>query len=735
MTEKHLNFEGLAAALLDRANEYLPTWLPGGRPIGREYTCGDLRGGPGDSCKVNMTTGLWADFASGEQGGDLISLYAAVEGIKQGEAAKRLADQISFRLTPDDRIRPAAPAAVEHELVRPPTGTPRPALEHPKHGVPAAWWGYKDAQGELLFYIARYDAPGGKQIVPWAWSATTNRWVMRGWPPPRPLYGLDLLAARPDAPVMVVEGEKAADAAREMAGRTYVVVTWPNGAKAMDKADWTPLYGRKVLIWPDADEPGTNAGRRVAAILAPHCPEVKIIQPDDRNNGWDAADALGQGWAWSNLVEWAKPRARLIEVSALAKGSGVTAAAQANVTVTAEPVDPATSTLVALWERLGVACTGQGNPICNVDNALRVLENHEAIKDLIWFDEFHQKYFTRWNSDRPREWRDVDELNLLSFMQRDLGMRRMSDDMIHKAAVIFAQRRLKNEPRDWMEGLTWDGTERCEHFFIDFFGAEDNEYSRAVGRNFWVAMIARVFQPGCQADNMVILEGGQGIGKSRALRALGGPWYAEANASVMEKDFFITLHGKFLIEISELNSFGRAEVTRIKQVVSCTTDRYRTPYGRSAEDHPRMSIFVATTNEHFYLRDDTGARRFWPIKCSEVRHMDIPAGREQLFAEAVARFKRGDTWYEMPHELTILEQEARRQRDEWEDVIHEYLIHKDDITVKDIAVDCLRIEVGKLDRSVQMRIANVLRQLGFAKRHRWEGSTQGKVWMRIEHEF
>ena len=128
-------------------------------------------------------------------------------------------------------------------------------------------------------------------------------------------------------------------------------------------------------------------------------------------------------------------------------------------------------------------------------------------------------------------------------------------------------------------------------------------------------MKAREFSTGCQVDNMVVLEGVQGIGKSRALRALGGKWYSSASESVMYKDFYLILTGSLIMEIAELDSFKKAEVTRIKQVISSPHDYYRVPYGRDAQVYPRMCVFVGTTNEREYLKDTTGARRFWPIKC------------------------------------------------------------------------------------------------------------------------
>ncbi len=389
------------------------------------------------------------------------------------------------------------------------------------------------------------------------------------------------------------------------------------------------------------------------------------------------------------MVEWAKPRATTlptVQVTAIARADvagNAVAVAQANVHVHVDTDEPPESSesAYAIQEKLGLALAKSGGPFSNLDNGIRVLERHPDFANFVWFDEFHQKLLTDWKvQGRPREWENIDTLNLTAYMQRDMGITRLSDEIVFKAVTITGHRHKRNDPRDWMDSLQWDGTARVENFFMDCFGVKDTDYSQAVSRNFWVGMVARIYRPGCQLDNMVVLEGSQGIGKTRALRMIGGSWYTEAHESVTSNDFFMMLHGKLIVEIAELDAFSRAEVTRIKQVVSCTTDRYRAPYERKSEDHPRMSIFVGTTNERSYLRDQTGARRFWPLQCGEIRHDKIVADRNQLFAEAVALFKSGADWYQMPKGTTEQEQENRRQSDAWEDVIHEYTIGKSEVT-------------------------------------------------------
>ncbi len=279
-----LDFEGLAQLLLSQSRDLIYKLLPGGKLIGAEYTCGSLRGEPGDSLKVNINTGKWADFATNERGGDLISLYAAINGLGQGEAYRQLAGEYNFEKN-SAGLKSVA-TIKESFIIQPPLdidiSQPLKLFRHRDYAEPSAVWFYRNANNEILFAIARYDVmvskgEFGKQIFPWTWNKK-GYWNCKGWPAPRPLFGLELLAQRPDAPVLICEGEKACMAARELGGHAYIVVTWPNGSSAINAVDWSPIFGRRILIWPDADETGLEAGMAIAEMLQVHCPEVKLLE-------------------------------------------------------------------------------------------------------------------------------------------------------------------------------------------------------------------------------------------------------------------------------------------------------------------------------------------------------------------------------------------------------------------------------------------------------------------------
>jgi predicted P-loop ATPase len=272
------------------------------------------------------------------------------------------------------------------------------------------------------------------------------------------------------------------------------------------------------------------------------------------------------------------------------------------------------------WKIWGLQCSSNGIPLANLSNAVSILDNDPAMKDLFYYDEFLQRIM---RAD-SREWSDHDDLGIVIHIQREVGITRMAREQVAQAVATVANRNTRHCVRDWFESLTYDGTPRIEQFFSDCFGAAQDDYVKAVSRNFWLTMVARTFAPGCKVDNMVVLEGAQGIGKSQALQAIGGDWFAEMHESATNpKGFAEILQGKLLIEITEMDSFNRAEVNRVKQAISCPSDRFRPSYGHRAQDHKRQCVFVGTTNRDDWNRDETGARRFWPIACVGDVRLDI----------------------------------------------------------------------------------------------------------------
>jgi len=319
------------------------------------------------------------------------------------------------------------------------------------------------------------------------------------------------------------------------------------------------------------------------------------------------------------------------------------------------------------------------------------------------------------------------------------GLPKLSKDTTHQAVDMQAVAAGFHPVRAYLDGLTWDGIprlaggftgdfERIEPWLARYLGADDTPYVTRIGAMFMTAMVARIFQPGCKADYMLILEGGQGIGKSTVCGILAGKHFSDnMPENVAGKDASQHLKGKWLIEIAELHAMNKADATALKAFITRTIERYRPSYGRKDVHEPRQCLFIGTTNKAVYLRDETGGRRFWPVKVGVTRKLDtddLIRDRDQLFAEAVHLFKSGKTWWpdsSFEAEHIAPQQEARFETDAWEDRIHEFLSDKHRVTVLDVAQQGLSMEVAKLGTMEQRRITTILERLGWERVRDWKG--------------
>jgi predicted P-loop ATPase len=302
-------------------------------------------------------------------------------------------------------------------------------------------------------------------------------------------------------------------------------------------------------------------------------------------------------------------------------------------------------------------------------------------------------------------------------------------DTVHQAVDIVAHERRFHPVRNYLDGLEWDGTGRVSRLMRDYFGAEATPYTEAIGKMFLVSMVARILKPGCKVDHMPVLEGPQGILKSTACQVLGGAWFSDNLPDVGGgKDVSMHLRGKWLIEVGEMHAMSRTETTQLKAFITRTTECYRPSYGRREVIEPRQCIFVGTTNRDTYLRDETGGRRFWPVKCGNIDIDALVRDRDQLFAEAVTLFRQGAQWWpdkDFERQFIVPEQAARYEADAWEENISGYIATKDRVTIGQVAREALFIETPKIGTTEQRRIAAVLEQNGW---RRLPKDGEGKRW-------
>ena len=316
--------------------------------------------------------------------------------------------------------------------------------------------------------------------------------------------------------------------------------------------------------------------------------------------------------------------------------------------------------------------TRQG-PRKNVANVAIALRNAEELKDRLRFDELGQRIVSQglpWRESQS-QWTDVDSIYLAEWLQtRGFDI---SPNICADAALMVAHEAAFHPVRDYLDGLRWDGVNRLETLMTDYFGVVGSDdlapYVREVGKRFMIAAAARVYKPGCKNDYVPILEGPQGSYKSSAIASLvpNSEWYADEIDDLRTKDAAQSLQGKWIIELSELAGVRRADVDKTKAFISRSSDHYRPRYGRTAKDHPRRCVFVGTTNRNTYLNDETGNRRYLPIRVGKIAIAKIKADRDQLWAEAAALLKAGEQWWIADSVLQIAtaEQSARVDEDPW----------------------------------------------------------------------
>jgi len=306
------------------------------------------------------------------------------------------------------------------------------------------------------------------------------------------------------------------------------------------------------------------------------------------------------------------------------------------------------------------------------------------------------------------EWTDTDDTRLEVWLQRNHG--RADQRGIRAAVDLVAQNNQFNPVRDFLEGLKWDGILRLSSWMSKYLGVDDTEYSRLVSQWALIAAVARVMKPGSKVDHVVVLEGHQGAKKSTAISTLFSPeFYADTSIRLSSKDSMEVLLGVWCYEFSEFDTY---DSRLMKAFVSSQSDRFRLPYARRSVPHERCTVFFGTTNKSIYLQDQTGGRRFLSVWCNEIDLRGLESVREQLFAEAIFNYQRGNVWYPQTAEETALcrnEQELRLMRDPMEEKIADYLRDRIVTTISKIASDVLKQPEGLgVPKSLEMQLSEIL---------------------------
>jgi putative DNA primase/helicase len=768
-----IDFAGLADALLQRAHRLVPAWLSGGVQRGHEWVCGDLYGNEGDSCSVNLTTGKWADFGGGEdqKGGDLISLYAAIHRMGQAEAARELMEHLGWSTrAPDAPARPPparedraavmaqalqgeegsdagddGPAASPgrragrwRPIVPVPAFAPRPIFTWRYHDKQADAWRELEAvrtweyvfEGQRYGYVARFERTSSKgelvkDTLPFTWCQDTTdprgscKWQWKTWDAPRPLYvPATLLSGELSLPVVVVEGEKCAQAGHELLGHEFDFVCWPGGARAVAHAAWGWLMGRTVYLWPDADakrerltreekeagvaaeskpllplqrQPGWRAMQDVGSILAADqgCTVyvLPMLKPGERADGWDIADAIAEGWDAAAVRDYIRSAHAFVppDDAARAKAAAGQSTPSSAGAGSGEGGDGGGTAPLSWRDKLIQSAKGSLQPVR--ENAVLALDGMalpsgawlagvEEAQGLVAFNEFTNDVVkhraTPWGT-AAGVWEETDELEMGNWLTRAHWLPSMARGTLEEAVAMVAKRHRFHPVRELFEGLRgrWDGQKRLGTWLRRACLEEDEwdaaeplqQYLSRVGTWLVMAICARVLRPGCKFDYMAIFEGKQGLGKSTLARLLGWDWFADTGLVLGDKDSYQNLQGILVYEWGELDALTKSEVTKVKQFVASMKDRFRASFDRRAKDYPRQVVFIGTTNESHYLIDGTGNRRFWPVRITRRIDLDwVLQQREQLFAEAMHYLDAGERFHPSAREERELFVPQQQQR-------------------------------------------------------------------------
>lgn len=290
-----------------------------------------------------------------------------------------------------------------------------------------------------------------------------------------------------------------------------------------------------------------------------------------------------------------------------------------------------------------------GEADSTITNAALILRNDPRLRGAFAINQFSMRPVVRrdlpWRRAKDGDlWEDADDANLLLYMEQT--WRLVGENKIRNAWTVVANENAYHPVREYLDGLVWDGTERLDTLLVRYMGAEDTPYTRAVTRKWMTAAVKRMYQPGCKFDAMLVLVGAQGIGKSRLAAILSRGWFTDSLTCMDGKEAYEAIRGSWIIEVAELAAARRSEQEAQKKFISSQVDTYRPAYGRNVVSLPRQCVFYGSTNDMEPLKDDTGARRYWPVLCAGVnhgQHIGLEEEVDQLWAEAVMRYCEGET--------------------------------------------------------------------------------------------
>ena len=370
--------------------------------------------------------------------------------------------------------------------------------------------------------------------------------------------------------------------------------------------------------------------------------------------------------------------------------------------------------------------------LANAITALRLAPEWQGV---LAYDEFRCNVVAAkpapWGAIPKNGWTDQEDRLAAEWLQRHRVF--VPVEITSQAVQTVAAQHRVHPVRQYLQGLKWDGIPRLERWLSTYLGTQESDYSVAVGTRWMLSAVARIYQPGAKVDCCLILEGPQGARKSTALRTLAGEFFTDELADLGSKDAALQICGVWIVEISELDSLARSEIASIKAFMSRSADRFRPPFGKRVVECPRQCVFAGTVNHTEYLRDETGARRFWPVRCGSIDVETLGRDRDQLWAEAKARFSSGDKWWLDTADLIEIaagEQATRYQSDPWEEIIAPWLEGRVSASISELLDKCLNKPQAQWTQGDKNRVGRCLRTLGWDRYRERDGERLEWRWRR-----
>lgn len=664
--------------------------------------------------------------------------------------------------------------------VTPPTSTK--LKRRTKPGKIIATYDYTDAEDKyIVFQVVRretLDAETNEHIDNKHFSQrrpdpdNPTRWIWNLQGITRELYHLQ--AVRDAETLWLVEGEKDVHSL-ESAG--VAATTNAGGASA----PWEPRYttalaGKHIIVCGDSDQPGQERDATVMHHLHPVATSIRFIKlPYIPGTMKDVTDWLEAGQTLRSLLDMAVP---------------YEAPAAGGATVSNELPSPNKSHPVSGLNEGGASGDGNrrysadsgvsddsgppprhpgwrsrfpvndthGNPKPMFANALYALRAAPEWDGVLFFNEFSVRVIARnqtpWGTagqgDYP--WTDHEDRLTSEWLQHNGVL--VNPKVAGEAVATVARERSFHPVREYLSMLQWDAMPRLDTWLSEYLGVPPSHYSAAVGARWMISAVARVFWPGCKADYCLVLEGKQGLRKSGALQALFEPWFTDEIADLGSKDSSIQLQGVWCVEIAELDSMRRVEIGKVKAFMSRAVDRFRPPYGHRSEDFPRQCVFSGTVNNPEWMPDPTGGRRFWPVKCGAVSLPSLKADRDQLWAEALLRYKDHEVWYleDVAIEAAAREEQMERyEGDAWDPLILKWIEDPDcrfdehghpvadfesskgRVTITDVLVHCIGKPKAQWTQADKLRVQRCLTSARYDRRYL--GSREKRQWVYVSPNY